>query len=198
MDLVNGCLYVPWRRSPHWNTIGDLQQAHSEKCRRGRVKRQSVFSSALKFKHWTPIYSIFFLSQYGLIMTIGEISMHHFWVFPVHLTLCVAGSGSVPETPRAPWIWFWLLRYNEGAGAWLLRGRVAALQPWPCPNPGKPIPSSLLPRSRLLCWGWKQEQYLLLSEQAGQWAQFNLHSSGLAQEYLHLIGSLVLFFIHMI
>lgn len=126
-------------------------------------------------------------------MTIGEISMHHFWVFPVHLTLCVAGSGSVPETPRAPWIWFWLLRYNEGAGAWLLRGRVAALQPWPCPNPGKPIPSSLLPRSRLLCWGWKQEQYLLLSEQAGQWAQFNLHSSGLAQEYLHLIGSLVLF-----
>lgn len=70
-----------------------------------------------------------FLSQYGLIMTIGEISMRQLSAVPVRPTPCVAGSGTVLEAPRAPWIWFCLLRYNEGAGAWLLRGRVAALQP---------------------------------------------------------------------
>lgn len=148
MGLVNGCLYVPWRLGPRCNTIADLQPAHSEKCKRGRVKRQSVFSSALKFKHWTPIYGIFFFFFFFFNLNIDSK-----WPYRrnicIHPTLCVAGSGPVPEAPEAPWIRLWLLRYNEGAGAWLLRGNVAALQPWPCPNPGKPIPSSLLPRSRL-------------------------------------------------
>lgn len=148
MGLVNGCLYVLWRRGPHRGPIVDQQYAHSEKRRRGRVKRPNVFSSALKFKRWSPIYSIFISTW-----------THNDWWRNIHASLgsvscpCpyVAGGGPVPEAPGAPSIWFWLLRYNEGAGAWLLRGRVAALQPWPCPNPGKPIPSSLLPHSALGC-----------------------------------------------
>jgi len=51
---------------------------------------------------------------------------------------------------------FWLLRYNEGAVARLLRGRVAALQLWPPPNPGKPILGRLPPYSQLYSWGVKQ------------------------------------------
>lgn len=148
MGLVNGCLYVLWRWGPHRGTIGDQQYADSEKCKRGRVKRPSVFSSALKFKHWSPIHSIFISTW-----------THSDWWRNIYSLLgsvscpCpyVGGSGPVPEAPGAPCIWFWLLRYNEGAGAWLLRGRVAALQPWPCSNPGKPIPSSLLPHSALGC-----------------------------------------------
>lgn len=115
MGLVNGCLYVLWRRGPSCNTIGE----------KGRACSRVLLS--LNTEHQFTA----FLSQRGLTMARGEISMHRWSVSHARPDLYVAGSGPVPGAPGAPCIRFWLLRYNEGAGAWLLRGRVAPLQPWP-------------------------------------------------------------------
>lgn len=57
MGLVNGCLYVKARSTlkhnwgPTTGTFREMQERKSQKTER--------FSSALKFKHWTPIYGIF-------------------------------------------------------------------------------------------------------------------------------------------
>lgn len=69
-----------------------------------------------------------FLSQHGLIMSDGEISVHRSAALRVPARM-LQSVGRSQRPPGAPCTWFGLLRYNEGAAAWLLRGRVVALQP---------------------------------------------------------------------
>lgn len=140
----------------------------------GMLERQSqktvrAFSSALnKFKYWKPISNVMFSplsnyfstackseAQYVLIISMKEIST----CSPakgkrVHPALYGARGGPVPEAPVHHGHCFdssgimgelWL-------GCW--EGRVAALQSWPPPNPGKPILGSLPPHSeeQTDCW----------------------------------------------
>lgn len=83
---------------------------------------------------WKNIYSVV-TCQCDLAMSLPRLIRYKGW--------------ACPRGPSAPRILSGLLRYNEGAVARLLRGKVAALQPWPLPNPGKLIRGWLPPHSQL-------------------------------------------------
>lgn len=138
MWLVNGCLYVLWRQGLNWNTLCDLQETHSQECWRGRVRRQCVRSQVLlitlntenQFQTWCfPLFELLLncMQIWSSICTNNE-QERNIDSFP-----CQREAGppcpvwckgwACPRGPSAPWALFWLLRYNEGAVARLLRGK---------------------------------------------------------------------------
>lgn len=135
MWLVQGCLHVLWRLGLHWNTLCDLFTGMLERQRQSVRSQEPSSSDTTNFLTFLPSFVLkkwpwkkYPCNTVNVICT---------WVCPGRGE--VRGAGPVPEAPTAPWTLFWLLRYNERAVARLLRGKVAALQPWPLPNPGKPI-----------------------------------------------------------
>ena len=132
---------------------------HSQECKRGRLRRERAFSSALntfhqfQMEYFQLLGNILNSMQMYILMCTNNVRIRNICLFHVAVMEMSPPKGckgwACPRGPSAPWVIFWLLRYNEGAVARLLRGRVAALQPWPPPNPGKPILDWLPPHSQL-------------------------------------------------
>lgn len=148
MWLVNGCLYVLWRFICHVYTFTGMQERKIQK--RACVLKCSYTFHQFQMECFQLLGNILNSMQMYILMCTNNVRIRNICLFHVAVMEMSPPKGwACPRGPSAPWVIFWLLGYNEGAVARLLRGRVAALQPWPPPNPGKPILDWLPPQSQL-------------------------------------------------